>query len=1245
MMRARLRRRWIAGVTPIALLLGTAVALPTVAAADVVTNQNDNLRTSWDQNEPGLSPSSVAASDFGQVFSTQLNGQVYADQLVVKNTLIAATDNDYIYGLNPDTGAIIWQRSVGPAWPSSVLGCGDLTPSIGITSTPVYDPATQSVFFVAKVNDGPDLQHPNIYMHSIDPVTGAERTGWPVKIQGHPSNDPTRSFDAETAGQRAGLLLLDGVVYAAFASHCDYGSYVGYVAGVKTTTPAMSALWSSEAGTSNGEGGIWQAGAGLVSDGPGRIFLTTGNGLSPAPGPGNAPPSNLAESVVRLQVNADGSLTAKDFFSPTNNAKLDQNDTDFGSGGPIALPDQFGTPAHPHLLIQDGKEGRIFLLDRDNLGGNAQGPGATDASIGAPVGPVGGMWGHFALWGGDGGYVYDIENGSYVRALKIGVNGSGLPVLSSAGHTTQLYGYTSGSPQVTSNGTTSGSAVVWEVYSSGGSGANGVLQAYNALPVNGVLKLIWSAPIGTAAKFTTPTTNNGRVYIGTRDGKVLAYGRPTTSSLNGSPTDFGNVDLGSTGSKNVTVTAARSTTITAISTSAPFGVTPPSLPVTLNAGDTLTVPVSFTPTVAGGADASLSFVTSAGTVPFDVHGNGTQPGLGATPTTLAFGTVPTGAYKTQSVSISNTGTSAVTITGSTAPSGAFAATGFPAVGSTLAPGASVSVSVTYTPATAGSDTGSLGVASSAGNVTVPLTGSAVTGSAHLSITPNPLDFGSVVVGQSKTQTFTIANTGNIQLTLTKAAPPAGQFTTATPVSEGQTIAPGDSMVQSITFKPTVAGAITEQYSITGDDGQGAILEKFTGTGVSSSTGPIPSPVAGGWKLNGSAAISGSDLVLTPATANLAGDAVYPTPVTTNGLHVHFTAQLGGGTGGSGLTFSLLDPTKNSSTSLGQSGDALGYGSLTGITVALDTVKNGVDPSANFAGIGDGSADLPKYDAIKWANYQTLAASLRTGTHGVDITITGQLLAVSIDGGTAFRATMGHLGTTALLAFTAGTGTLTDAHTVRDVTITAAGVATGPTTVTLPAPTAAGWVRNGTAVLSGTDLMLTKAGQAHVSGSSFYGTAIPTTSIHATFTESITNGGNQDGETFTLVDASKSTAAALGGHDGGIGFAGIPGITVAMDTWQDPGEPSANFIGIATGANATGLPAYQATTTNIPNLRWQTNVIDVVVGSGKVTVSVNGVQKLSLNVVLPSQVYAGFTASSNVHTDDHVVRNVTITAVQ
>ena len=271
-----------------------------------------------------------------------------------------------------------------------------------------YDTATGTAYFTAKVDDGPDEQHPHWYLHAVDIRTGAERAGFPTTIQGSASNDPNPddAFNPFTAMQRPGLLLLGGVVYLGFASHCDIGPYDGYVVGVRRQYGrADRDVVDRGRVVPDGEAGIWQSGGGLVSDGASRIILATGNGVSPAPGPGSTPPSSLAESVVRLHVNGDGSLTAKDFFSPVNNTNLDQDDADLGSGGPMAIPDGYGTSAHPHLLVQVGKDGRVFLLDRDNLGGTAQGSGGTDAVL-QTGGPYNGVWGHPAFWGGGSGYVY-----------------------------------------------------------------------------------------------------------------------------------------------------------------------------------------------------------------------------------------------------------------------------------------------------------------------------------------------------------------------------------------------------------------------------------------------------------------------------------------------------------------------------------------------------------------------------------------------------------------------------------------------------------------------------------------------------------------------------------------------------------------------------------------------------------------------------------------------------------------------
>jgi hypothetical protein len=534
-LRGRFKRAFIAVATVAAasMVAMSANALP--AVADNVTVSYDNLRTGWDPNESALSPPAFQAASFGQLFATQLNGQVYASPISAKGVLFAATENNWIYGLNPVTGAILWSRNVGPAWPASTIGCGDLVPNVGITSTPVYDPSSGTVYFTAKVNDGTDAQHPHWYVHAVDITTGNERPGFPTIISGAPSNNPANPFNPLNQDQRAGLLLLNGVVYAGFASLCDTAPYNGYVAGINASTGQQVTLWSTEEGTASGQGGIWQSGGGLVSDGPNSIFATTGNGSvdggEPPPGAGHAPPAHLGDSVIHLQVNSNGSLSPVDFFSPSNNATLAAQDTDLGAGGPMAIPDGYGTSAHPHLLVQVGKDGRVFLLDRDNLGGMGQGPGGTDAVL-QTAGPIAGVWGHPAFWGGGSGYVYLIGNGGPLTAFRLGVSSAGLPDLTQVGTSLGTFGYTSGSPVVTSNGT-AGSALVWAVYASDEAGDGGQLRAYDAMPnSSGTLAQVFSAPIGTAGKFTVPTTDNGRVYVGTRDGYVRGFGAggATTSS-------------------------------------------------------------------------------------------------------------------------------------------------------------------------------------------------------------------------------------------------------------------------------------------------------------------------------------------------------------------------------------------------------------------------------------------------------------------------------------------------------------------------------------------------------------------------------------------------------------------------------------------------------------------------------------------------------------------------------------------
>ncbi|MCW2871817.1 MAG: bamB 2 [Streptomyces oryziradicis] len=1282
----------------------------------------------------------MQASDFGQLFSTQLDGQIYAQPLVVGGTVIVTTETDMVYGLDPVSGAVKWTRNLGPTWPASAINCGDLAPDVGSTATPVYDAATDAVYFTTKVNDGVDVKHPHWYMHAVDPATGVERTGWPVTIAGAPSNDPTMAFDPYREMQRPGLLLMNGVVYAAFGAHCDFGPYRGYVVGVSTTAAAITSMWATETGASNEGAGIWQSGGGLVSDGSGRIFLSTGNGISPPAGPGTTPRGTLAESVVRLQVNSDNSLSAADFFSPSNAPTLDQNDKDLASGGPMALPDSFGTSSYPHLLVQQGKDGRVFLLNRDSLGGRSQGPGGTDAVVGV-TGPYQGLWGHPAAWGGDGGYVYAIGNGGPLRALKSGVTGAGVPALSLTGTSSDTFPYTSGSPVVTSDSTTSGSALVWTVWSGGPTGTNASLRAYNAIPdAGGLLSLVWSAPIGTAAKFATPTTDGGRIYVGTRDGKLIAFGRPAQTALTSSPVDFGNVAVGTIANSTAVLTANQAMTVTGVSAGAPFTATPPTLPTSLTPGQQLSVPVSFAPTAAGGSGGVLTVTTSTGSFALSLHGNGTTPGLGAAPATLDFGSQPTGTTKTLNVQITNTGTATETIStnpgGSTGPSQPFTATGLPAEGTAVDAGKSFVVSVTYAPTTAQNDSSSIQLTSTSGTLTIPLTGVSVVGQGHLQFAPSAVAFGNVPVGTTRALSFDITNTGNIPVTVTKAKAPNSDFTSSTPLAEGLVIGPGQVVHQSVTFKPTAPGDQATSYEVTGDAGQGAMLQPLTGTG----TGALPVPVAATWAANGTAALPGNGVIrLNGQTKSAAGSSFYNRPVPTDGLRATFTAQLGPGTGGDGLTFALLNAAKAKATSLGANGGGLGFSGLPGVAVGLATYRTNTVGVIVGPNSGNGN--------ITWAATAKVPTSLRTGTHKIGISITSGHLKVSVDGKQLLDTTPA-LPASAYAGFTAATGGAADAHTVSAVTVSSGGVSGQPLTATptsldfgtvptgsskqltlslrnkgtqpqtvyssatpsapftaslpatgttvpaggtvqipvlfaptaaggrtgslavtttsgtatvpltgtgapvaparqpIPVPTSASWVRNGAATLSGTDLVLTKAGGGPGSGSSFYPVAVPVRGLHASFTAAIGGGKGADGMTFALLDPTGATATALGGPGGGLGFTGLPGAAVTLDTYKNnAAEPSNNFVGIATSTVAsTGTASYLASNANVPALRSGTHTVTVdYTTAGHLVLSVDGTQVLDSARTLPPNVLVGFTAGQGSSDDNHTVRAVSITA--
>ncbi|MGA2164954.1 MAG: hypothetical protein ABSH36_10860 [Solirubrobacteraceae bacterium] len=618
-----------------------------------VTGAADDLRTGWYPDEPSLTPALVAGGSFQQAFDRTLpgEGQIYAQPLVADNTLLVATEDDRAFGLDPVTGEIRWEREFGEPAESErdpEINCEDLAPNVGITGTPVIDTETNIAYFTSNsyITKEEKKEHPGRpiawYMQAVEMSNGKEAPGFPVEIAGEADNIPgvKVKFSAPKELQRPALLLMNGVVYAGFGSHCDNTPFQGWLVGVSAAEHRITTMWA----TAEDGGSIWQSGGGLISDGPGQILFATGNGPGdgaeafPLPGPGDKPPEGrLAESVVRVEVQPEGSLKATDFFSPYNNKLFDEKDRDLGSAAPIALPSQyFGTKQAPDLLLQASKQGGIYLLNRDDLGGVAQGPEEKDDVVQTLKG--GGVWDGAALWPGDGGYIYvpsvspgeeiGASNG-YLRTFKYGVEqATEEPNLSLAAISPETYGFGSGSPIVTSNGTTGGTAILWLTQCPPTTCEGAKLRAYDAVPSEAALQLLWEAPIGTATKFSRPDAADGHIYLGNRGGHIFGYSAPqltpSTTSLNlGTALTgaqlTGEVTLTNTGPATLTVGPVRAPT-------APFEATGlPKEGAVIEQGQTITVHVAFRSATPGSFKGSLILHTAAGETGVALSGSAVAP--------------------------------------------------------------------------------------------------------------------------------------------------------------------------------------------------------------------------------------------------------------------------------------------------------------------------------------------------------------------------------------------------------------------------------------------------------------------------------------------------------------------------------------------------------------------------------------------------------------------------------------------
>jgi uncharacterized protein (TIGR03437 family) len=476
----------------------------------VLTYHNDLARTGENDIETLLTPASVSSGQFGRLFTYAVDGQVYAQPLYlpgvvipgqgIHNVVFVATEHDSVYAFDADNylAAPLWHVSfLDPAAgvtaaSAADLDCASISPEIGITGTPVIDPVSGTLYVVAMTEPSPDnYSH---QLHALDVTTGAEKPGSPVEIQasvpGQGDGNTTVEFKPWLYKQRAGLLLLNGLVYTGWSSHCDSGNYHGWIIGYNGKTLQQSAVYTD---TPNWyAGSFWQGGAAPAADANANIYVVSANGTFDV----NLGGSDLGESVIKISTGKG--LAVADYFTPYNADELSEKDIDLGSSGALLLPDEAGSLAHPHLLVSGSKSGSVYLLDRDNLGHfQLEGNDQIVQSLTGAVGPLYGIPVYF------NNTVYFSGADDQVKAFSLqGGLLSVLPISASSA----TFSEQGSVPSISANGAANG--ILWTIDSTA------MLHAYDATDLSNQL---YQGSVGSFVKFSTPTIANGRVYVGTRD--------------------------------------------------------------------------------------------------------------------------------------------------------------------------------------------------------------------------------------------------------------------------------------------------------------------------------------------------------------------------------------------------------------------------------------------------------------------------------------------------------------------------------------------------------------------------------------------------------------------------------------------------------------------------------------------------------------------------------------------------------
>jgi hypothetical protein len=525
-------------------LTHTATLALTVAASsgvNVTTYHNDIARDGWNSSETTLTPQNVNFNGFGKLQELPVDGKVDGQPLYVSslsvagqthNVLIVVTEHGSAYAFDADSGTQLWKASALKAneTTSDDHSCGQITPEIGITDTPVIDRShgpNGSVFFVAMSKDANSNYHQRL--HALDLTTGAELQGSPSEIQasfpgnGYGSTGGMQVFEPGQYAERVGLLLMNGQLYLAWTSHCDEDPYTGWLmAYSESTLQQTSVLNLTPNGPStphygNGEGSVWMSGAGLAADTQGNIFFLDANGTFDSTLNANGFPTSGDFGNAFMKVSTTGNtLAAADYFAAYDLQSESDADQDLGSGGAMLLPDQ--TDAHGvtrHLAVGAGKDTNIYVVDRDNMGKfNASSNNAIYQEI--PDGLSGGAWSMAALFNNT---VYYAGVGDHLKAFPIT---NALLATTPASESANTFAYPGATPSVSSNGSQNG--IVWAIENQNGAG---VLHAFDTTNIPTELYDSNQAPNGrdhfSDNKFVPPMIANGKVYVGTQS-SVAVFG-------------------------------------------------------------------------------------------------------------------------------------------------------------------------------------------------------------------------------------------------------------------------------------------------------------------------------------------------------------------------------------------------------------------------------------------------------------------------------------------------------------------------------------------------------------------------------------------------------------------------------------------------------------------------------------------------------------------------------------------------